>query len=196
MSAAGRPAARGGDRLGPGRGRPVVVDAGERRVDGHHGGDRLPRDADRRSPASRAPTAGPGRGSTRARARSTNDRAGKLRFRSTSWAEFLRPRATPSGLTAGSSQTGRRARDVAGGEARRQLDQRLDARRLVAVDAAEHQQRRPRAAETASRGSAVPRSICRAPRTPARPRRRASVCTGPHFTLRLTFAQWRSSCAT
>ena len=161
MSRARRPAAGRRDRLGPGGGRPVVVDAGERRVHGDDGR----RSARARSSvgerrASPARTAAPGPGSSRARASVANDRAGKLRFRSTSRAEFLRPRARPSGLTAGSSQTGR-----AGAAARRR------ARGASSISAStlagsspwmppNTSSGGPGAAEAAPANRRAPRSIC------------------------------------
>ena len=131
-----------------------------------------------------------------------DERAGResCGSRSTSRAEFLLPRATPSGLTAGSSQTGARAAPPSACAcSRRELDQRLDARRLVAVDAAEDQQRRVRGRRSGARGSRAPPTDCpSARRTPSGVHgvERASRLPAPRDPISrsgITSAQWRSA---
>ena len=153
---------------GPGGGRPVVVDAGERRVHGDAPPDRLAARSSAAIARVSGSDSGAGPGNSRARGSAVNERAGKFRFRSTSRAEFLRPRASPSGLAAGISQSGavaplRRSRAA-------EREERVDAGRLVAVDAPQDQQRRAGARRSRRPKMGRPRRSGRSRGTRAPPR--------------------------
>ena len=181
----------GRDRLGPGRGRAVVIDAGERRVDGDHAAARSCADQATRS-ASRARTAAPARGNSRARARG-EDAGGEVAVQIDVARRVLAARARARRGSRGHQPDRRRPARV---PRRAAAPARSTASTLAGSS--------PWTPPTTSSGRPAARSGASDGPPLGRPPElvepegvdrgeEGSDHVDPHFTLRLTSAQWASS---